>query len=181
MVESDGGRTDVADRVRVLIPSPLGVLGLEFDEDVVTRLDIVPIGKQRAAYRPFAELRGAARSETVEEAIGRLSEYLAGARRKLEIDYDVGRSGADEFGRRVLRQTARIPYGRTRTYQEIAAAIGQPSAYRQVLAALVVNPLPLVVPCHRVVPNRSGIGSYVAAATKKEWLLKLERRVLAGD
>ena len=77
-----------------------------------------------------------------------------------------------------MRETAKTPYGRTRTYQQVATAIGRPGAYRQVLSSLTQNPIPLLVPCHRVVPNRAGSGSYVAAVAKKEWLLKMERRGL---
>jgi methylated-DNA-[protein]-cysteine S-methyltransferase len=164
----------------ILVPSPIGVLGLEFLDAVAVGLEIVPVGGRRQSYTPFGDLKPAERSEEIDEAIGRLSEYLAGARRQLGIDYDLGPAGLDEFTQRVLVETARIPYGRTRTYQDVAAAIGRPGAYRQVLSALVTNPLPLIVPCHRVVPSRTGIGSYVAATAKKEWLLKMERRVLAA-
>lgn len=165
---------------RVLIPSPIGVLGFEFVDGIASRLEIVPVGSRRKLYPPFADLKRQQRSDELDEAIGRLSEYLAGARRRLGIEYDAEPAGADEFMVRVLRETAKIPYGQTRTYQQVATAIGRPGAYRQVLSSLTQNPIPLLVPCHRVVPNRAGIGSYVAAVAKKEWLLKMERRGLAG-
>jgi methylated-DNA-[protein]-cysteine S-methyltransferase len=167
-----------AARRRILVPSPIGVLGLEFVDAVAVGLEIVPVGARRLLYTPFGDLKPAARSDDIDEIIGRLSEYLAGARRRLGIDYDLAAAGLDELSQRVLLEAARIPYGRTRTYQEVSAVIGRPGAYRQVLSALVANPLPLIIPCHRVVPSRTGIGSYVAAAAKKEWLLKMERRVL---
>ena len=167
-------------RQRVLVPSPIGVLGLEFVGGVASGLEIVPIGSRRRRYKPFASLKPSERSDELDEAIGRLSEFLAGARRKLDIAYDIKLTGVDDFGARVLRETAKVPYGRTRTYQQIATSIGRPGAYRQVLAALTENPLPLIVPCHRVVPSRAGIGSYVAAAAKKEWLLKMEKRRLTA-
>ncbi len=173
------GPEGAGDRLRVLIPSPLGVIGLEFEDGVVGGVEIVPVGKRRQQFRAFVDLSVSDRSDELDETIGRLSEYFAGARRKLDIEYDIALTGVDEFGTRVLEETARAPYGRTRTYQQIAAAIGRPGAYRQVLSALVANPLPILIPCHRVVPNRAGIGSYVAATAKKEWLLKMERRSLA--
>jgi O-6-methylguanine DNA methyltransferase len=80
----------------------------------------------------------------------------------------------------VLKETARIPFGRTRTYRQIADKAGQPDAYRVVLATLVVNPLPIVIPCHRVTTNKSGIGSYVAGSDRKRWLLEMEREALAS-
>ena len=180
MQELPAPETTVAvEHRRVLIPSPLGVLGLEFLDGVAIGLEIVPVGGRRRLYRPFGELKSAERSDQLDETIGRLSEYLAGARRQLDIEYDLSRTGADEFTLRVLRETARIPYGRTRTYQQVATGIGRPGAYRQVLSALITNPIPIIVPCHRVVPNRAGIGSYVTNVAKKQWLLKMERRRLA--
>jgi len=164
------------ERVLILTPSPIGVLGLEFIDGVVGKLEIVPIGARRKAFKPFADLKLGDRSETVDEAIGRLSEFMAGARRRLEIDYDLEFTEIDNFTRRVLTETARIPYGRTRTYQQVATSIGRSGAYRQVLATLTTNPLPLIIPCHRVVPSRAGVGSYVAATAKKEWLLRMEKQ-----
>jgi len=163
----DSDFSDSQDRQSVLIPSPIGVLGLEFTNGLATRVEIVPMGARRKLYKPFAALKTAEQSED-----------LAGARRKLGIGFDLEATGADPFTLRLLHETLKIPYGRTRTYQQLATAIGRPGAYRQVLAALTANPLPLIVPCHRVVPNRAGVGSYVAATAKKEWLLKMERRHL---
>jgi methylated-DNA-[protein]-cysteine S-methyltransferase len=181
-MQDSGSSDEIAARefLRVLIPSPIGVLGLEFADGIASRLEIVPVGGRRKLYTPFADLKRHQRSDELDEAIGRLSEYLAGARHRLGIEYDIHLTDADDFMLRVLRETARIPYGRTRTYQQIATSIGRPGAYRQVLSSLTQNPLPLLVPCHRVVPNCAGIGSYVAAVAKKEWLLKMERRGLAG-
>jgi methylated-DNA-[protein]-cysteine S-methyltransferase len=177
----DSETSGAPERQRVLIPSPIGVLGLELVAGRATGLEIVPTGARRARYTPFAALKPAERSEELDEMVGRLSEYLAGARRKLEIDYDLELTGADNFTVRVLRETLKIPYGRTRTYQQLATMIGRPGAYRQVLSALTSNPLPLIVPCHRVVPSRTGIGSYVAAVAKKGWLLKMEKRHRTAD
>ncbi len=165
--------------VRILLPSLIGTLGIELTEELVTRVVIVPKGRERRLYRPFADLKRGERTDFIDEALGRFSEYLAGARRKLDLSYDLRASGATGFTRRVLRQTAKIPYGRTRTYQQIADAAGRPDGYRQVLSTLMANPLPLVVPCHRVVTHKSGIGSFIGGPKKKEWLLKMERRGLA--
>ena len=134
-------------------------------------------GKKRNSFVPFAKVN---RSEALDDTLGRLSEYFAGARRDLRLRYDLSLYDLDRFSRRVLRQTARIHYGDTKTYQQIATAAGQPDAYRNVLAVLMSNPLPIVIPCHRVVTAKSGIGSYVAGARKKDWLLRLEHRASAS-
>ena len=169
----------VADEpVRILLPSPIGALGIEMVGERIGGVVIVPKGRQRRQFKPFADLKRGERTDLIDEVLGRFSEYLAGARRKLELDYDLRSLGLSGFHRRVLRQTARIPYGRTRTYQQIADASGRPDGYRQVLSTLMANPLPLLVPCHRVVTHKSGIGSFIGGPKKKAWLLKMERRGL---
>jgi methylated-DNA-[protein]-cysteine S-methyltransferase len=164
--------------VRILLPSPLGALGIELVGERIGGVVIVPKGRERRLYKPFADLKRSERTDFIDEVLGRFSEYLAGARRKLELEYDLRATGVTGFNRRVLRQTARVPYGRTRTYQQIAEAAGRPDGYRQVLSTLMNNPLPLVVPCHRVVTHKSGIGSFIGGPKKKQWLLKMERRGL---
>ena len=163
--------------LRVLIPSPIGVVGLELRGEIATEFVIVPRGRRRSRFTPFASM---ARSEFLDEVLGRLSEYFAGARRDLQLDYDLSGHDLDRFERRILRQTARIRYGDTKTYQQIATAAGRPGAYRNVLAALAMNPLPIIIPCHRVVTAKSSVGSYIGGARKKEWLLGMERRALAS-
>jgi methylated-DNA-[protein]-cysteine S-methyltransferase len=164
--------------LRVLVPSALGMLGLELSDEKLTRVVIVPKGRERGDFTPFAELKKSDQNDFLDEVLGRLSEYLAGARSRLGVDFDLGPSGVTGFSKRVLKETAKIPYGRIRTYQQIASAAGNGGAYRQVLAILLSNPLPLVIPCHRVVTVKSGPGSYVAGPKKKLWLLRLEQRGL---
>lgn len=163
---------------RVLVPSAIGTLGLELTGEKMTRVVIVPKGRDRRQFTPFADLKRSERSDFLDETLGRLSEYLAGARSRLGIEFDLGPSGVAGFPKRVLKETAKIPYGRVRTYQQIASAAGNGGAYRQVLAILLGNPLPLVIPCHRVVTVKSGPGSFVAGPKKKLWLLRLEQRGL---
>ena len=167
--------------IRIRIPSSLGTLGIELTGEVVTQVVIVPKGKQRSQFRDFSDLKRSERSDFLDEVLGRFSEYLAGARKDLGLQYDLSATGVTGFARRVLRQTAKIPYGRTRTYQQIAEAAGRPTGYRQVQSTLIANPLPLVVPCHRVVPGKTGIGSYIAGTRKKQWLLRMEKRTLDSD
>lgn len=158
--------------IRVLVPSRLGNLGVEFVHTAITRLVFAPTGKERTLFFPFADYED---SEFLDEVFGRISEYLAGVRRILELEYDLTRTGLDGFARRVLRETARTPYGRTRNYKEIAEASGRPDSYRQVVSILERNPLPLLIPCHRILPSRQGVGGYVGGPARKKALLKLER------
>jgi len=162
--------------VRVLIPSPLGVLGIEISGQAVSRISFGPKASERKRYRPLGKMRS---NEFLDEMLGRLSEYFAGARRSPEIEHDLGPSGVDAFARRVLRETCKVPFARTRTYQAIAEAAGRPEAYRQVLSILLANPIPILIPCHRVVPSKAGIGSYIGGTRRKQWLIRLEERIAA--
>jgi methylated-DNA-[protein]-cysteine S-methyltransferase len=108
----------------------------------------------------------------LDRARRQLDEYFEGRRRafELELDWQLTRG----FRRDVLRATARIPYGRTASYREIARRAGSPSAFRAAGSALATNPLPIVVPCHRVVPSSGELGSYRGGAAAKAQLLALE-------
>jgi methylated-DNA-[protein]-cysteine S-methyltransferase len=102
-----------------------------------------------------------------------LDEYFAGRRRTFAspLDWRLAPAG---FGRKVLEQTARIPYGAVSTYGEVARRAGSVRAARAAGNALHDNPIPIVVPCHRVVPSSGGIGKYGGSEWRKEYLLRLE-------
>jgi O-6-methylguanine DNA methyltransferase len=108
------------------------------------------------------------------EARGRreMAEYLAGRRTFFTVPVDL--SALPPFQRDVLRETARIPFGETRTYAWIARKIGRPRAVRAVGTALGRNPVPVIVPCHRVLRTDGGFGGYAFGVPFKKDLLKLE-------
>jgi O-6-methylguanine DNA methyltransferase len=162
--------------IRVLVPSRLGALGFEFRHTAISRVVVAPSAAVRKLYHPLAAYED---SEFLDEVFGRVSEFLAGARKSLEIEYDLRYSELDGFARRVLKETGRTPYGRTRTYKDVAEAAGRPEAYRLVMAILEKNPLPLIVPCHRIVPSRAGVGKWVAGTSRKKWLLRMEQESVA--
>jgi methylated-DNA-[protein]-cysteine S-methyltransferase len=164
---------DAPELLRFLMPSPIGTVGMELVGGKVTRVLINPKRDQRKGFVSFAELEG---SDFCDELFGRLSEYFAGARTNLRLAPDFGAAGIGGFARRVLKEAARIPYGRTRTYGDLALAAGRPDAYRMVLAALMENPIPIVVPCHRVVASGGRIGGYTGGLERKRFLLGLEGR-----
>ena len=101
-----------------------------------------------------------------------LEEYFAGTRREfdLPLDWTLVRG----FARSVLAATARIPYGETRTYAEIATQAGSPRAFRAAGNALGSNPIAIVIPCHRVVASGGRIGGYGGGLDRKRLLLDLE-------
>jgi len=166
----------VEEPIRVLVPSRIGPLGVEFQRTAITRIVISPSGATRRLFYPLSDYEA---SEFLDEVFGRLSEYLAGARRSPDLEFEMTAPELDSFGRRVLKETTRIPYGKTRTFKEIAEAAGRPESYRQVAAILERNPLPLLVPCHRVVPGKQGVGGWVGGPSRKRWLLRLEQELAA--
>jgi methylated-DNA-[protein]-cysteine S-methyltransferase len=101
-----------------------------------------------------------------------LDEYFAGGRRRFDLRVD--RRLIRGIARDVLAATARVPFGRTATYGEIAQRIGNPHAARAVGNALGSNPIPVVIPCHRVVRAGGAVGGYGGGPTRKVALLTLE-------
>jgi methylated-DNA-[protein]-cysteine S-methyltransferase len=101
-----------------------------------------------------------------------LDEYFEGTRTSFDIPIDWRLH--DGFGRRVLKATARIPFGKVLTYAEVAAKAGSPRGYRAAGNALGSNRMPIVVPCHRVVATGGKLGGYTGGIERKEYLLHLE-------
>jgi methylated-DNA-[protein]-cysteine S-methyltransferase len=101
-----------------------------------------------------------------------LDSYFNGNLREFGLDLDWSLVGP--FAQRVLRRTARIPYGAVASYGAVAHEIGSPRAARAVGNALGSNPIPVVVPCHRVVRAGGNIGGYGGGQPRKRWLLDLE-------
>jgi methylated-DNA-[protein]-cysteine S-methyltransferase len=111
--------------------------------------------------------------ERLESIRRELDEYFEGRLRRFSepIDWALSRG----FFRRVLEATSRIGYGEVRTYGEVAASAGSPRAVRAAGNGLGSNPMPVVVPCHRVVRTGGGLGGYTGGIERKEFLLSLER------
>jgi methylated-DNA-[protein]-cysteine S-methyltransferase len=101
-----------------------------------------------------------------------LDRYFAGRMRGFRTPVDWSLTAG--FGRRVLRATAAIPFGGVSTYREIAAAAGSPSGSRAAGNALGANPIPIIVPCHRVLRTGGGLGGYTGGIDRKERLLRIE-------
>jgi len=109
-------------------------------------------------------------SESVRKSIAAILDYFEGKMLKLPLDID-----GTEFQKRVWAAISRIPYGETKSYNRIAEEIGMPNAYRAVANACGANPVPLIVPCHRVIRKNGGLGGYGMGIGRKEYLLKMEK------
>ncbi|MFL5960072.1 MAG: methylated-DNA--[protein]-cysteine S-methyltransferase [Gaiellaceae bacterium] len=105
-----------------------------------------------------------------------LDEYFAGHRRAFDLELDL--RAAPEFHRRVLAELSRVGYGHTTTYGTLARQVGAPRAARAVGTVMNRNPMPIVLPCHRVVGANGSLTGYGGGLDRKEWLLRLEGALL---
>jgi methylated-DNA-[protein]-cysteine S-methyltransferase len=110
--------------------------------------------------------------ERLEDAAHQIDEYFAGRRTDFELPLDYSLSSG--FRRLVQRHLPDIAYGHTQTYKDVAAVVGNPKAVRAVGSACATNPLPVVVPCHRVLRTDGTLGGYIGGLEAKTALLRLE-------
>lgn len=165
------GLLDVAYRV---VDSPVGPLLLAATPRGLVRVAYASEGHDavlaRLADRVSPRvLRAPAR---LDAAARELDEYFAGRRRRFDLALDLGLLRG--FRRTVLMHLRDIAYGATESYSAVAAAAGSPAAVRAVGTACATNPLPVVVPCHRVVRSDGSVGRYVGGSAAKRALLALE-------
>ena len=110
--------------------------------------------------------------QRLDDVARELDEYFTGHRRVFDLPLDF--QLATGFRRAVLSQLPTIGYGHTASYAQVAAAAGSPRAFRAAGTACALNPLPVVVPCHRVVPSDGSLGRYRGGPAAKQLLLNLE-------
>ena len=162
-----------------LTGTPLGDLWLAVTENGLAAIEWAKSEAEFAAYltkrfkRPVQPEAG-----RIAQAADELQEYLKGERRQFSILIDW--SLLRPFQQQALKLTFAIPYGETRSYGELAAQIGNPRAARAVGRAEATNPMPLVIPCHRVIGSDGKLHGYGGGEglKTKEWLLKMEGAVL---
>lgn len=156
----------------------LGLVALAATSQGVVRCDL-PGSDPDALVEEVIARTGLEPSEggrLVDEAADQLLAYMAGDRQRFDLDLDWRLIGG--FHRQVLKATARIPYGRTVSYGEVAAMAGRPGAARAAGTALSRNPIALIVPCHRVIRADGSIGGFGGGANSislKKHLLALEQ------
>jgi O-6-methylguanine DNA methyltransferase len=165
-----------------IFPSPLGHILIARSEHGVSLVEYLGDRTDLRASRLSRSAGVEAQEDGAEiEALSReLLEYLRGDRRRLEWPIDL-RLTRSEFHRNVLRATAAIPYGAVTSYAGIASEIGKPAATRAVAQALRWNPLPIVVPCHRIIGTSGALTGYAGNQTGlKQRLLAVEGIQVAG-
>ncbi|MBZ5587947.1 MAG: methylated-DNA--[protein]-cysteine S-methyltransferase [Acidobacteriia bacterium] len=149
----------------VCFSSPLGLLEVEAAEAGVTRVRLGALGKPR-------EVGDGAALECARTAKAEILAYLSGSLHEFSVPIVLD---GTPFQRDVWKRLTRVPYGNTSTYGEIAAGLGKPRAARAVGAACRDNPVPILVPCHRIVNGNGSLGGFGGGKDMKHKLLKLER------
>ena len=111
--------------------------------------------------------------ECVKEGIRQLDEYFKGARKNFSLTLLLH---GTPFQKLVWQRLEKIPYGKLASYGDVARAIGKPNAYRAVGNANNKNPIPIIIPCHRVIGSNGNLVGYGSGLWRKEWLLNHEKR-----
>lgn len=157
-----------------LFESRFGLVGIASSAEGIVRLSF-PIRSEGAFRRRLREeYPGSTLSDGRREnakAARQISRYLDGRIRQFDLPLDLRGS---EFRRRVLAAVAEIPYGKTASYGDIARRVGSPRGARAVGQAVGANPIPLIIPCHRVIASDGSLGGFGLGLPMKRRLLELE-------
>ena len=161
-----------------LLRTPVGVLRVTASERGVTAVERVSrasvasrtkvSGRTKVSTRTQVSPRAARHADT---AVRQLREYFAGTRRKFAVSLDLD---GTEFQQQAWAAMCGIRYGHTLSYAQQAKAIGRPKAVRAVGSANGANPVPIIVPCHRVIASDGSLGGYALGLAMKRYLLALE-------
>lgn len=154
------------------IDSPVGPLLVAVSPRGLCRVDYGGTEAEIVAWAESHRLVPRHDPDAVRPYATQLQQYFARARQRFDLPVDL--AAVSPFTRRVLEATAQVPFGRLVTYRDIARTIGQPGATRAVGNALGSNPVPIVVPCHRVVRSDGTIGGYTGGLAIKWHLLAIE-------
>ena len=146
-----------------IIPSPIGPIYIEGSDKGVTRISFRP----EDTHGEQGDI-----PECLKDCAAQLTAYFAGTLKEFDLKLDFG--DAPDFHKEVWKMVRLIPYGRTRTYTDIADIIDHHNAVRAVGHANGLNPLPIVVPCHRVIGKDGSLTGYAYGIEMKRWLLSHE-------
>jgi methylated-DNA-[protein]-cysteine S-methyltransferase len=167
LVDIAYGTVDTPIGALLVAVSRRGIMRVAFEEEID---DAVIELSDDTTMRVMRSARG------TDEARRQIEEYFGGGRRAFDVDVDW--SELHGFTRKVLRETARIPFGSVLTYRQVAGRAGNSRAMRAAGNALHANPVPIVVPCHRVIRTGGGLGGYGGRLDRKEALLRMEGALL---
>lgn len=156
------------------IESPVGPIILGAAQHRLCLLEFTADGRWAKRTADFTKHFGDVQngdSPVLDQAERELQEYFAGERKTFDVPIHLA---GTEFQMRVWEHLLRIPYGKTASYLEVAAALGDPNATRAVGGANGANRIAIIVPCHRVIAADGSLGGYGGGLPQKQWLLELE-------
>ncbi|WP_291968223.1 methylated-DNA--[protein]-cysteine S-methyltransferase [Maribacter sp.] len=143
------------------IDTPLGIAKIVGDADGLTAITVLNSDETLTDVIP----------ETLEDAVYQLNEYFEGVRTQFDLKLN---PHGTEFQKKVWVELQNIPYGKSRSYLELAKSLGDPNATRAAASANARNPLWIVVPCHRVIGTDGSLTGYAGGLHRKQWLLNHE-------
>ena len=146
------------------IQTPLGVAKIMGDTDGLTSITVLNSDEPLTDVIP----------ESLEDAVYQLNEYFEGVRTQFDLKLN---PYGTEFQKKVWVELQNIPYGKSRSYLELAKLLGDPNATRAAASANARNPLWIVVPCHRVIGTDGSLTGYAGGLHRKQWLLNHESPV----
>lgn len=149
-----------------VIDSPVGKIEIIEENEKITELNIYNEKKNNIIEKD---------TKLLLETQKQLKEYFEGKRTKFEIPLN---PKGTEFMKKVWKELLKIPYGEVRTYKEIAEKVGNSKASRAVGMANNKNPIPIIIPCHRVIGSNNKLVGYALGLDMKKYLLDLERKVV---
>ena len=149
------------------VDSPIGVLELEAESNFISRIKF----KEGNSLQPFKESKQFSESSILVKASKQINEYFNGNRKLFEIPFKLN---LPPFYKKVLLEVKKIKYGETASYGKIARMAGNNKAVRAVGTANAKNPLPIIIPCHRIISSNGNIGGYSGGLDKKLYLLDHE-------
>lgn len=170
----------LAEGIRICVAAlrtPVGTLRVVTSADSVLAIELPRHGAARSAERwKSSPLLAEARTAAMRQVLAELREYFAGTRRRFTVP--LAPTGT-EFQRRVWQAIIAVPFGETTSYGRIAMQLGGPHLARAVGAAVGANPIPIIIPCHRVIGSDDSLTGYGGGLRMKVWLLRHEGTLLA--
>ncbi len=161
------------------INSPIGSIGLLSNDDYLLRIQLPNVETSESKLQKWYPNEDIIENKSVfEEIISQLTEYFDGKRKVFTIKIKLEIS---QFYKKALLEVAKIPYGKTDSYSQIAQKLNNPKAARAVGTANARNPLPIIIPCHRIIAKNGKLGGYAGGLKIKKYLLNLERDNLNLD
>ena len=149
------------------VDSPIGVLELEAESNFISRIKF----KESNSLQLFKESKQNGQSPILVKASKQIDEYFYGNRKFFEIPFKLN---VPPFYKKVLSEVKKIKYGETASYGKIARMAGNNRAVRAVGTANAKNPLPIIIPCHRIISSNGNVGGYSGGLDKKVFLLDHE-------